>query len=222
MVKISLCTVCHKRLYHLLETLPNNLRHLDSNCELVILDYGDDNLKDSIANFNDPRLTYAKHQTDRYHACHSKNASVMASSGEFVISLDADYFIGPNFIPTLRNKIKQNSFYNVKGLYGMLGFWREDFIKMGGYDETSFADGYWGYNDDDLRDRAIAAGLQSINLEIQGIKTIEHSNSERVENTGQTESFVKTYVKHKKISLANIKNGELIANKGKPFGAISQ
>jgi hypothetical protein len=213
--KISFCTSVMGRLHHLKQTLPANLGHADSDTEFVLVNYSDtEGLHEWVVSMgydHHPQIHYHVHEGEKYfRMSHSKNLTHGLASGDYVVNLDADYFIGPNLMKELREAITPNSIINCKNLYGFIGMSKIDFFeKMGGYDEA-FVLG-WGYDDDDLRARCKAAQMNYLIINPAGVKTIFHRNAERISRTGQ-ESISKSFSVHKKISNKNIREGRLKAN----------
>jgi hypothetical protein len=85
-----------------------------------------------------------------FNTSHARNLGAARALGKFLVFLDADVLIADNFINHLDDNLKGHSFglfsANVtSSLRGSCAVWREDFERVGGYDEL-----LGGYNGEDL------------------------------------------------------------------------
>ena len=100
--KISFCMTCKNRLWQLAHTMPRNLFAIraDGCAEMVLVNYNSqDRLDTWIRQFRSAveagTLRYVHEQSDPYfHTAKAKNLAHLAATGEFVVNLDADNFIG--------------------------------------------------------------------------------------------------------------------------------
>ena len=144
--------------------------------ELCVLDYGS---TDGVAgwikrNFmqyiscglmNFYRFAEPKH----YHMTRAKNMAHKLGRGRFVINLDGDNLI-PNcqYLHLLQIKLQNTSrvvlSHGRSKLRGRIGFYKTDFIKLGGYDEviTNYARGPG--DDRELYSRAVKMGLKPLDM----------------------------------------------------------
>ena len=98
--KISFCTVCMNRLYHLKQTLPRSIKdNMDyPNVEFVLLDY---NSEDGLENWVNTEMSdyidsgvlvyYKTEEPEHFHRSHSRNVMFKLASGDILINLDADH-----------------------------------------------------------------------------------------------------------------------------------
>lgn len=116
-LRLSFCTTCKGRLDHLKETLPANLKTLETypNAEIVILDYDSpDGLEAWIKeNFQDHiksgRLRYAKYQpVEHFYFAHAKNLAHLAATGEVLCNVDADNLLAPGFAEWLNKQFSKD------------------------------------------------------------------------------------------------------------------
>lgn len=146
--KISFCTTCKGRLWQLQQTLPQNIRKLDKDSEIVILDYqSPDGLKEWLfttfpADIESGKLKYfhLEHEYN-YTSSYAKNVAHKLATGEILFNLDADNYIYTGLLAELRN-LRDNMLFlprlfgNDEGSYGRLGYTKATFERVGGYDET--------------------------------------------------------------------------------------
>ena len=207
---ISYCTTCKGRLHHLRETLPKNLEAEKDNpdIEFVILDYtSEDGLGDWIKqNYSKEiasgRIRYARYDDGvHFKMAHAKNMAHRLATGDVLCNLDADNIISKDFSKYLNKLFQDNphtiltrirlslgdycktAFIKRKGVLGLGGriaVSRDDFIELGGYDESISG---WGPDDFNFGKRAVAVGLKEVLLsdEFAG-SVLSHSHEERISN----------------------------------------
>ena len=211
--KISFCITCMNRLEHLKKTLPINISHAltdSENIEFILLDYNSTDglelwIKENNAqNIDNQTLKYFKtSQPQAYHRSHSRNMVFRLASGDILVNLDADNFIGKGFVEFILKNMVQSSFLavdetisgtNFKDALGRICVWREDFEKIRGYDERMAG---YGFEDLDFKTR-----LERIGLKLKPItnnrflKSIQHDNSLRIENEGISKNLHCVAVEH--------------------------
>lgn len=163
---ISFCTSCKNRLWQLRETLPQNLAALEAHpdTELVVVDYDStDGLEDWLRAFAvanpSPQLRFVKLQESRYwHFSIAKNLAHRLARGRWLVSLDADNFIGDQ-LPILRRFWSSEpdavlhlwSGVWLDGTCGRIAMPSHAFRELGGYDEQLLPA---GHQDLDLLRRA--------------------------------------------------------------------
>jgi len=157
---ISFCSQVKDRFIHLKETLPKNLDILSryNNCELILLDFSSTDIPNNyiIDNFNEyiesGLLKYCKVDNQKkYHMSAVKNLSHRISNGDYIINVDIDTFISPEFMVDVINNASTYTLIRLRyvegDIYGRIGVSRKVFDELGGYDEYFEK---WGYDDDDL------------------------------------------------------------------------
>lgn len=169
MIKISFCTTCKGRLWQLEQTLPHNLSMLRNDCEIVLLDYqSPDKLRDYIfsnfeAELENGKLKYFYLNHDyNYTSSYAKNVAHKLATGDVLFNLDADNYIYDGLISELRTLTDSEWLIprlhgNDEGSYGRLGYTRNTFYKMCGYNETIV--GMKG-DDGELNHRLLKAGYK--------------------------------------------------------------
>lgn len=217
---ISYCTTCCNRLWQLALTLPNNLRRLEDDEELILLDYGStDNLKRYIESSNlckkfikEKKLIYAETiGIDKYHSSKAKNIAHRLGNGKFLVNLDADNTNIEMKERILKHKNKKCLIYfaveQVWDTYGRIAIEKNSFYEIGGYDESFMP---MGFQDVDLVLRSHYYGVEYIS-EPLFTKNIENSREEKMINTG-INNWEECDRKNREISTSNIKNKKFVVN----------
>lgn len=221
------------RRYQLEQTLQQNLidNNLD-NVEFIICDFNStDNLKNYIySNFRKELDSgYLKYfffnNINYWHASICKNTTHLKANGKYIVNLDCDNFIGTNGSELLLdtyNKygdniiIHQNDNIYGSGNAGRISMLKNNFIKLGGYDEMFYP---MGYQDIDIIKRGERMGLKVININ-KNNKCIKNSKLESCKNIGTNIDYIKMNNINILISKVNLENNNIIANKYKKIGLI--
>jgi hypothetical protein len=203
-LKISFCITCKGRRDHLEQTLPENLRRNADypQVEFVVLDYDSrDGLQEWIRQhfqkeIAEGRLRYVRYApAEHFLMAHAKNMAHRAATGDVLCNLDADNITGQGFAGWLNEQFQQDMNLCVRprwnlvmlhnrftkkpmlGMGGRIAMSRENFMKLGGYDEIYKA---WGHEDTNLDNRAKQAGLLWKELPHDQLgDVIEHSHTRR-------------------------------------------
>ena len=147
----------------------------------------------------------------------AKNLAHFAATGDYVVNLDADNFIGDT-IKTWRRFWQDNPDTIIHGFCGKgsdgtggrVGMAKHHFLALGGYDEDMLP---MGYDDWDLIHRAEAYGLDFIGLTQRGIAAVRNDHTERIRYSGTglpQETMGKLNVAR---SQESIRIGRLVANR---------
>lgn len=144
---ISYCTVCHKRLWQLQQTLPHNLQFTEVGlieiCVLVFNDeetysWLDQNFKEYL---DDGRLVIKHHQEDHvFEFGYVKQLSHALGSKRVLFNLDADNYIDGSVEHLMDLKdgeivITDQRYPDLKdGRIGRIGLTRRIYDRIGGYD----------------------------------------------------------------------------------------
>jgi glycosyl transferase family 7 (putative galactosyltransferase) len=211
-MRISFCTTCMGRAHHLEQTLPANLADAvdwsrPDAVEFVVLDYSS---PDDLASWvrTDPRLQpyreagilrFARspgHTSFRHS--HAKNMAHALATGDVLVNVDADNFVGAGFAEHLRAVFARrpgavvapdrlDARLNVgrhRGCMGRIALTRRTFERLGGYDESERFRG-WSGEDTDLLIRAIKLFCRPVHLrDPTFLQVLPHSDAERVRHTG--------------------------------------
>jgi predicted glycosyltransferase involved in capsule biosynthesis len=229
-IKISYCTSIMNRKYQLEKTLLINLKNLSEYSEIVIVDFGStDGLREYIYNnfshyLDNKKLLY--YYTDKvkfWHASICKNTAHMIANGKYVVNLDCDNFIGIDSDKLLLEQFNiydddiivcQSNYIIGSGNGGRITLSKNNFIKLGGYDESFYP---MGYQDYDLIERAKKFGLKYIHIN-KNNNCIKNTKKESIINIGIRMDYNKMNNINKLLSKINIENNNLVVNKIKGIG----
>lgn len=228
--RISLCTTCMGRLRDLMVTLPVNMQHNRDypNVEFVVLNYNSpDKMDDWMHDYMMPyiesgRLVYVRTtEPEFFSMAHSRNVAFKVATGDIVMNVDADNLMnGPGFAEML-NRLAElrptKALFSVRSLAGQVGLYREEWLELGGYDETF--QGY-GTDDIDMFYRALAAGCKLMAWDRwrkQYYECMPTSNEDKMRYL-ECKHLLLTGELNKRIALKNLRQKKLIANQGKPWG----
>jgi len=225
---ISLCITCMNRLFHLKETIEQNIKDNASypNIEFVLIDYNsqdglEEYVKANLMSYIDKGiLTYYKtKEPQKFHASYAKNLSHTLAKGEVICNLDGDNYTGKDFAYYLNYLFNQKGTNNIYqffkrpywGTVGRLSFYKQNFLKLGGYDESLLP---IGHEDLDLVNRAKAMGIPLDQTQIENfLKYLSNTTKEKAENCTDTdEDYYSLVHANIQISTENIRNVQLKAN----------
>lgn len=224
---ISYCTTCCNRLWQLALTLPRNLRNLKDEEELVLVDYGSkDDLKKYIkasklcqSKINEGKLKYVEVlNVENYNSPKAKNIAHRFGTGEFLVNLDCDNY-NEKIRDTLLNLEDKNTIVHLwskvacNGTYGKIAISKNNFYKLGGYDESFLP---IAAQDWDLLCRAESMGIIKLEIQLTN-KFIFNSLEEKIKFTGCSDWYECSRI-NSLISKKNIKENRLIANKESGWG----
>lgn len=154
-MKISFCTTCMDRLFHLKETYLKSIENSSSyeNREFVLLNYNTTDSMDSWVrdnlqeHLNSGLVKYYKTSEAKWWvAAHAKNIAHKQASGDLLCNLDCDNILVPNFceitVETFQKSPKiilagpESDSRGNLGTCGMITCKKEDFYSVNGYDEA--------------------------------------------------------------------------------------
>jgi hypothetical protein len=161
------------------------------------------------------RIRYAKLVGEAsWHMTKAKNLAHLACTGDVVCNLDSDNWITVEHWEFLRSvfggtgrRIALTSKSSYGGGFGRLALRRDDFIRLGGYDERF---GHWGYDDCDLINRAMVMGLLPVTAPESSVCFLPHSDDERNFSEGSDRLIQQEL--HSAMSAAAIRAGNWKAN----------
>jgi len=216
---ISYCITCHGRTYDLKQVLPSVIEaaRISHPVEIVILDYNSpDDLKEYMNSImiSENNIKYVKYTgKDYYHMAHAKNLSILSANGEYVVTSCADIFLHIDFFKIIRNIIKDTSALWIhSGLIdaypGVVAFKKEEFIKIGGFDERFE---FYGPEDKDLIERFKRCGLRDGIYSCKLLREIRTSKKDKFKNY-RIKSRKEIEKLMRQIHQNNIQNNILIAN----------
>jgi len=178
---ISLITAVKNREENLRQTLPTWLACPEID-EIVIVDWSSDNSLEPLVNeFQDGRILLAvvKDQP-KWILSFACNLAARLASKDKLLKIDADVKVHPGFFA--RHQLKEGIFFsgnweiarndNERHLNGIFFCYRNDFVRINGYNE--FIKSY-GWDDSDLYIRLSKAGLLRNDFDLDSVQHMEHA-----------------------------------------------
>jgi len=225
---ISLCITCMNRLFHLKETIAQNIEDNAAypNIEFVLIDYNsqdglEEYVKENLMPYIEKGILnyYKTTEPKKFHASYAKNLSHALAQGAIVCNLDGDNFTGKDFAFYLNHLFNQKGENNIYqffkrpywGTVGRLAFYKPNFFKLGGYDEDLLP---IGHEDLDLVNRGRKMGMNLEQTQIENfLKYLSNTTKEKAENcTDTNEDYYTLMHANIEASNENIRNGKLVAN----------
>ena len=192
--KISLITTCMGRLSFLKQTLPNWIA--TTSFPIVVVDYS---CPERTGNWIErsgfeSRVSVVRQTAElrnglpEFNTSKARNAGAAAVKEGYLLFLDADTLLSPEFENWLLSKIDPGSIclvplhHDTMELGGALATHTSSFMAVRGFDERIQG---WGSEDIDLKIRLRLLGLNCKEIPRNCLKAIHHSNALRVENHAQ-------------------------------------
>lgn len=227
--RISLCTTCMNRLDDLKQTLPQNIKdNLNyPNIEFVLLDY---NSKDGLGDWVKSEMRdyiergtlvyYKTEEPEFFDMSHSRNIAFKVATGEIANNIDADAFTNKGFaecINRLANEQPEKAIFakSRQLLRGRQGYFKKEFIELGGYDETLLG---YGHDDADLMNRAWESGFKLMSFARCGDFTGIIPGHKKHQEGNYKEKWWITEGRNRFISYSNLLLGRFRANEGRIWG----
>lgn len=239
--RVSLCVTCKNRLWQLRRTLPENLERAeaDGDTEVVLVNYDSrDGLDAWVREFQahiERGLLRYLHLRDEphFHMSKAKNLAHLGATGEFLVNLDADNFIGDTIVAwrarwaadydtLIHGFVPENDKGRVgerdglpaegNGTGGRIGLPRRHFVALGGYDEEMLP---MSQQDVDLIDRARAMGLAVARLPQPGRASICNSFEDKLRDTGLSYDWAEMRRRNLERRRENLRKGRLRVNTGR-------
>lgn len=198
-MRISFCTTCMDRLFHLKQTYLKNIENMSSypDAEFILLDYGSkDGLEDWVkANLSERissgRVAYYRTADPKnWVAAHAKNMAQRLASGDILCNLDSDILMPKMFCEYIESVFSQKPAvimafesedpYGNNGCAGMVIARKEHFYSVNGYDEN-IKDG-WGYDDMNFQFRCRMHNSLELFVPPKVCLCIPHPNEVRTAN----------------------------------------
>jgi hypothetical protein len=226
--KISICTNCMNRLEDVKRTLPKNIEDNTDypNIEFVLLNYNSEDELDRWVFHNMKEyidkgiLNYYKTREPKYYSMtHSRNIEFKIAQGDIVNNVDADHFTNKGFakmINLLANQHHKKTVF-VKSKQknrGRLGFFKKEFLWLGGYNEE--IEGY-GFDDEDLLLRAYHSGFTILKFG-GGFMNITDDHRRHVMTNYKNKDWKFTQRKNTLISMLSLAHKKYRANRGHEWG----
>jgi len=157
-----------------------------------------------------------------WHPTRAKNIAHRAARQKIVCNLDADNWVVPGYSAWLRETFAANerrithmSPRSNGGGFGRIALRRADFVRLGGYDERIRS---WGWDDNDLLERAQADGFQLVPTPDHFIAFRPHDDTVRVFYEGVTNKR-ESLLLNRQFTQEAIQSKRFTANEGLKWGA---
>jgi glycosyltransferase involved in cell wall biosynthesis len=179
MATIGFVTTCMGRLADLKQTLGGLANQ--SGCSCVVVDYSCPDRAGDWAEANYPQVRVVRVPgRSEFNLAAARNAGARAVDAPWLCFVDADIRLGPEFGSTVLAALVRGGYYRVQAASGGLGgtvvCHRDDFERLGGYDEMYRC---WGEEDNDLYDGLKYIGVEARTLPLVSLQHLEHGDNER-------------------------------------------
>ena len=226
--RVSLCTTCMNRIENLKVTLPANIKSNPyPNTEFVVLDYnGSDGIGDWIKaemmeHIESGKLMFLRTEEPKYFSMpHAKNIASLAATGNIVNNIDADTFAKNNFaefINRLASEQPEKAIFAKSRLLlrCRVGFWKKEFIELGGHDEMLIG---YGHEDADMLHRAWMLGYKLMPFSRSGDFEGKIPDHRKHQGSNYKEAWWVTEARNRFISYTNLILKKYRANEGIIWG----
>ena len=176
----SVIVTCKNRLHHLQQTLPWLLRQSDA--EIIVVDYGcAQGTSQWISNYHPGVRVVRVIDDPLFSLARARNIGATQSQARVLLFSDADMIIRADLGAWIARNVTENCFYQATipmhpSMCGTVVCARHDFERAQGYDEAYRG---WGWEDSDLYQRFMLAGLRRGQFPIEFLQPIEHDDHER-------------------------------------------
>jgi hypothetical protein len=228
-MKISFCTTCANRLYQFEQTFEANLAIVarEPDTEWVIVNLGS---KDALHEYMLERLptlpinvVYAREVQSRpWHMSVAKNIAHRIGSGDVLVNLDCDNFIGNSLDlvaePLARGAKAVHLWSGTPGdgTCGRIAIARDVYYQFGGYDETFYP---VGHEELDLLKRIRKSGIVVEHLACPANSAVMNTKEEGIKHCAvEGVTWKECVQRNRQQSDANVLAGKLIANEGRVWG----
>lgn len=210
-MNVSLVTACKDRNSCLQAVLPSWLQHKEIT-EIIIVDWSSKDALEYIINI-DKRIKVVRVDNEEYYIpSQANNLGISIASEDYILRIDTDYFLNPyyNFFenykiddtcfvsgePENYSDRENNPYY--QHLFGLLYITKNNFKKIGGYDED--IGHYYSHEDGNIFKRFVLAGLTQIKLKNNhSVIHIPHSDEMRCEHfAGKEQPIGEHFAQNKK------------------------
>ena len=195
-MKISFCTTCMNRLFHLKETYLRSIKNTRTyfEKEFILLNYNsqdgmDDWVKNNLIDHIQSGLVvyYKTNEPMNFIATHAKNVSHKLADGKVLCNLDVDNILVENYCEKIFELFQEDKIIvacNPRDLSGNIGTCgmvlckKEHFYSVNGYDENINLG--WGMDDTNFQFRCrMKNDLKLVILNENYTKCIPHDNNVR-------------------------------------------
>ncbi|MTW23265.1 glycosyltransferase [Allochromatium palmeri] len=198
---VSIVTTCKGRLDHLQQTIDRMLAQPQA--QVVVVDYS---CPQAVGNWVE--TCYPKARVVRipgrqvYNASHSRNVGALQTATPWLLFVDADVLLAPDFLEQLLPRLQTSHSYHARpwipSSMGTFLCTREAYDKIQGFDECMQG---WGDEDRDFIARLSLAGYQADAYPVGLISIIEHSDALRMQNHVMSERQLSATINRTYISV---------------------
>jgi len=234
-MKISFCTTCMNRLFHLKETYLKSIENTSSysNREFVLLNYNskdeiDDWVKNNLLDHIKLGLVayYKTTEPENFIATHAKNICYKLATGDIICNLDVDNFLVENYCEKICELFGKNNNIIIAsnprdkneniGTCGMILCRKDHFYSVSGYDEN--INSGWGMDDTNFQYRCrMQNELELVILDKEYTNCISHDNSIRTKYF-KDKNIIRTHHSSLEITRNCAKAKQYVANNGMHWG----
>jgi hypothetical protein len=196
MPTLSCITTCKSRLDQLEISLPRLLALADA--EVIVVDYDCPQGTAAWVRAAHPAARVVKVE-DRpdFNLAKARNLGAATASGEWLVFLDVDTLVAPDFGEAIAPLLREGAFLLSKPrppmLWGALIVPRADFEAIAGYDEAFEG---WGSEDEDIIERLTASGLRSETFPGDVLEGLPHSDARRTLHHEIKDHFVNNCINY--------------------------
>jgi len=214
--RISFCTTCKGRLWQLRQTYLLNVETAieeHDDVEFVLVNYmSPDELDDWVSTrlSRVEGLVYVRlREPLPWHVCKAKNMGHRATTGDVIVNLDADNFLGEGYVSRVVAEVGPGNASRLVGhpsVGGRIAVHRDDFFAVGGYDESLAP---MGHEDNDLEARLVLNGVKVAHWP-RGPLPVDNTDEQRAEFCDA--NFPECARRSEEISAGNLRAGRIVAN----------
>lgn len=180
MAELCFVTTCKGRLAFLRKALPTFAAQ--PRCECVVVDYSCPEECGSWVESNYPGVKVVRAPNrDRFQPAQARNLAIPAVVAPWICFCDSDVLVAPSFAEMILPRLREGFYCRPDalgaGISGTLICAREDFIKIGGYDEL-----YQGYGEEDYDLYALLnfVGVKPLTFPANLLRHLPHDDASRV------------------------------------------
>lgn len=183
-MRIAVVTTCKNRRSDLEMSLPAMVEAGFD--EVVLVDYGCPQGAGEWAKSTHPSVKVVYHDADSgFSASKARNLGAQAVVADWIFFVDCDILIAPDFVAYLRSRLTECRYYraeehgrNERVAYGSFVVLRDDFTRVGGYDEMYRG---WGCEDDDVFFRLTSIGTRLSEFPSRFLTELKTAEDKRTE-----------------------------------------
>ena len=165
MPTISVCTYCMKRLGQAKQSVPHLLSQVKPGDEVVFVDYScPEGAGGWAKSLNNSQLkVISVPGRSWWNPAHAHNCAMRASAGDIVVFMDIDNMLPNGLLERIRGMPRGQFYAYLPGdnLSGFCCIWRDEFLKVNGYEEALAG---WGYEDTSLYRALDLAGVKRVDM----------------------------------------------------------